>query len=65
MAWVKFTSGKAPLMLNDTVYHFKVVKLMYRCWSSICCHPGDVLFRDVPAYFSKTTFTTCYNSMAS
>ena len=54
MAWVKCTSGKAPLMLNDTVHHFKVVKLMYRCWSIICCHPGDVFFRDVPAYFSKT-----------
>ena len=65
MAWVTCTSGKAPLMLTGTVYHFKVVKLMYRCWSIICCHPGDVFFRDVPAYFSKTTSRTCYNSMAS
>ena len=49
-------------MLKGTVYHFKVVKLIYRCWSIICCHPGNVFFRDGPAYFSKTMPN---NSLAS
>ena len=44
MSWPAVTSAKAPLTLKGT----------YRFWSNICCHPEDVFFRDVPAYFSET-----------
>ena len=43
MVWVTFTFLKVTLVLKGT----------NRFWGNICCHPDDVLFRDVPAYFSK------------
>lgn len=42
MKWV--TSVSAPLKLKGT----------YRFWGKIFCHSSNVLFRDSPAYFSKT-----------
>lgn len=44
MAWVTYTSVKAILMLKGA----------YRFWRHICCHPINVFFMDVPAYFTKT-----------
>lgn len=44
MTWATYTSVMAPSMLKGTS----------RFWSNTCCHPSNVFFRDVPAYFSKT-----------
>ena len=43
-SWVSVTSVKAPFMLTGTC----------RFWSNKWCHPGNVFFRGIPAYFSKT-----------
>lgn len=44
MAWQIYTSVMAPSMMKG----------MSRFWSNTCGHLGNVFFRDVPAYFSKT-----------
>lgn len=44
IVWVSCTSTKGPLML----------KVTYKFWSNICCHPNNVFFLEVHSYFRKT-----------
>lgn len=41
-------------MGNTSVKALLMLKSKYRIWSNICHHPDDIIFRGIPAYFSKS-----------